>query len=234
MTGTGDIKKGKYTYYIHKCPMEGKQISIPEDVLFDMLDGEMRKIQVSKIFTEDLKVIFADIAAMKRDNVEPDIKLMRAKIRALEKRIKKLYGLIGEEGLDPDRIHEQIVTCQKQVIELEKNCAGLEDSQESAIQAIGAILDQIREFPTEFLRANREMKAAIAQEHIERIVIDGTKCTIAWKKPYSFLIKPEFVELAERVRTNPVMGLPRDEVRTVFDSYFSRVLFDFRVWLNVA
>lgn len=214
-TMTGDVKKGRYTYYVHKCPAAGKQASLTVDSILAMVAVEVERIRLSEAYSESLKAVFRDIVAMKERSARGEINAYQTKITHLENKRQKLIDLYAEGAIDRDALDRQIKLYNAQIRNLEESRISRAELKIDVMAKIAEAIDILRRFPEAFATGTPEEQCDLLADMAERVTIGESGASIEWKKPISFLTTPEIIGEEARVRICRGMHLQPDDVRTL-------------------
>lgn len=225
-TMTGDLKKGRFLYYIHKCPLSKKQISIPDKTISSVFDAEMKRVSLSDKFYTDLKEIFRTVLQEKESSSEFERKAIASRISALNTKKQRFYDLFGEAGIDAAELREQITRINDQVKTLEESKMKLVENTDSMILRISNIIESIRNAPRVYQSSSENKKAAILREMIDFAIMEKSgSFAVQWKKPYSILFgqldKFEFVSEWVNDETNFELSTKEFIIKTAVELAYS-------------
>jgi len=159
----GDTKKGRYLYYVHKCPDAGKQVSIPESKIAEYFDSEMKRISMSEEFYSDLKEIFKSVLQEKESSSDHEKKVIFSKLANLNIKKQRFYDLFGEGGIDAAELRDQIDRINLHIKSLEDSKSKLVENTDSLILRISRILENIRNMPKIYISSQDEKKSRHSQ-----------------------------------------------------------------------
>lgn len=192
---SGDFKKGQYIYYRHVCPNSEKQIYLQEDAIFDMLDAMVKEVQFNSEFAEYLKELFVDSVSAKKKETKSELAMISRKISQCELEQERLVVELARGEINRDVVRKGIDTYQKQIDNLNKQRQTLSVDHHDFIFKVSDIIDTLRDMPSIYLAAPRLGKAEIIRSMADGAVIDGDNLELIWKKPYSFLLCQQIIDI---------------------------------------
>ncbi len=182
---SGDIKKGKYIYYVE--PGESRKYHL-ESKIFKLIDKEIENIEFEEGYAEFLKLNFQDaIREVQEDHSKVKLSINK-KIVAIEKKQEKLVGLLLDEELPEKVIRNKIKNCDTEKRHLEEQLRYASEIKTEIWFEIVDVINALQAFPTEYKTCNYTEKAKYLKAMASRITFSGNSVTIDWKKPFSFIL----------------------------------------------
>ncbi len=189
---TAEIKKGKYIYYHctgwHKnCSMKKK--SINEENIAIQLEDAMKKITTDAKHAEWIKEGIKEFFQNEQDYYRSELERLNKKVDLLNNRISNMYT----DYLDRT-ITKEFYTSKSEEwnTELEK-CRRLlqahDNSNKSFMQMGIAIVELTENLYFSFKSLNNFEKAKMAQIVLSNLLLDGSKISYTYKKPYDIFAK---------------------------------------------
>lgn len=189
---TGDIKKGKYIYYIHKCRNKSdSQISILEETLESKIDKEIEKLEFSEDFSKKIKDLFNQMLDYKTKDNASKIEDINKKIAQLKLKSRKYLDLFGESSISKEDLIEVMNQCKEEIKILESKKNVSETINHKLIIQIADVIDTIRRFKPIYLESTVENKSKLLRQVTSKMTLDSGKIKIDFLKPFSILLKPE-------------------------------------------
>ena len=212
---TGEIKKGKYIYYQHKCPGKPKMVYIPEDSIFNRIDDEVKRIRFSDDFGEHVKTLTEDIRLVQRNNRKARLAKITREIAKIESEQEELLKLYASKKIPVKILEKTILKYESEIKALENQRKGLQTNNNKFLRQVVEIIDTLRDMPVIYLQATKEEKAEIIRSMAHGIIVRGDSIQILWKKPYSYLLKNEILDYKKKLTTlkfeNRQLQLPRTD-----------------------
>ncbi len=193
---TGQKKKGKYTYYTHRCPATGNNRRIREEKATALIDHAIRRVRFSPAFAENLKVLFQYAGEIWRRDANAEEQQVNAKISLLKEKKDRLYDLFAEKQIDRQLWREKIEKLNEEINSLENARQSFEMNHDLLVSRACDLIDELRDRPTAFLTTDDPLKKAEALGSLaENVEIDDDSARLRWKQPFSFLMRPALLDL---------------------------------------
>ena len=191
---SGEIKKGRYIYYGHRCERTGALSYIPENKIFALMDETVRKSCFSPMFSENLKRTFKKTFQQRKKDNHAELDRIAAKLKAIDEKRARLIDLYTDATIDRESLNRKMSALNIETDQLERYRAALGKDTGKTLELICKTIDSLRDEPATMLSADPDHKPETLRNLAEGITIDGGVLTLRWKKPYSFLMKPVLLE----------------------------------------
>jgi hypothetical protein len=188
----GDIVKGKYVYYIHKCRHTKKQFSISESDCFKRIHEQLNMVKFTDAFTANLKSIFKNVIRQKKLNKRNEISDITRSMNDIRVKKDRVFELFADGGVDISVIKPKIDEYETIYKDLSRQLSSAEVDGDKLFLAVGDIIGNIRTFVRNYESANNEDRVKILKMAVAKITMDGVNTTIHYKEPFSFILRPEF------------------------------------------
>jgi DNA invertase Pin-like site-specific DNA recombinase len=201
---SGDIKKGKYIYYVE--PGDSRKYHA-ESKIFELIDKEIESLQFEEGYSDFLKLNFQDaIKEVEQDHSKVKLSINK-KIGDIESKQKRLLELLLDQELPAQVIREKIKDFDIEKRHLEEQLSYASRIKTDVWFEIVDVINTLQHFPTEYKGLDYEGKSSYLRVMASRITLAGDSVTIDWKKPFSFILS---------VRKRTSMHARQDELRTIF------------------
>ena len=144
--------------------------------------------------------------------------------------------------MDRELLMREFAGLNKQTREMEDNQRGYAIRHEDLQLKVFKAVDELRDRPAAFLKADPEGKADILKQMAERVIISENGIRIDWKKPYVYLMRPILRRLeggqgadgadikkdALVSSKRPLLWAEKDEVRTEIE----KIALNLRLWFG--
>ena len=201
---SGDIKKGKYIYYVE--PGDSRKYHA-ESKIFELIDREIEGIEFEEGYADFLKLNFQDaIKEVREDHSKVKLSINK-KIAAIEKKQEKLIELLLDQELPAQVIRGKIKYYDAEKRHLEEQLSYASRVKTDIWYEIVDVINTLQAFPEEYKTLDYAGKAEYLRVMASRITFAGDSVTIDWKKPFSFILS---------VRKRLSKHSRQDDIRTVF------------------
>lgn len=206
----GDIKKGRYTYYVHSCRRSGRLEAVREERLIELFDAAMRGIELNDSIKDELAAVFREVLSDQRSTAEADARAIQNRISVLRARKEKAWEMYYVADAPKDDIAEQLNRINAEIRALEEKKLEVFEHSDDLLLRIVRILDDVWELPRIYRAADADGRAMILRNAIESATLADGALSIKWSGHFGIILRPELLE----VRGRPVMGGWREEPRT--------------------
>lgn len=229
-TLTGDTKKGKFVYYMHRCGNAKTGTYIPEETISRLIHEQASMVQFDESFGDILKTLFADVCNQNDKNQQPAIAGITRKIHELEVEQNRLVSLYGRGTLPLEVLERNINQLQDQIKSLCTEQKRLHVNKSQFILNTASVIDDLLKFNAIYNQSSPEDRAALLRTKAEYVVLDDGKVRFEWQKPYAFVLDPEILEHKDAVRTRSTMHARLNDVRTL-KAAVKRASEDWMLWM---
>jgi len=181
----GDVKKGVYTYYVHRCAdADGRQISVREERIQAAVDDAMRSLAIDEGFKNFIENSIKLVIHKNRGKREGVLAAIDAKEKVLRRKQDRMLELYGDEQIDQDALRVKLADLKRQIEAMERERASEYRDDHAVQKNIIRLLSDIRFFPAAYLEPMSEERAlkwlngpcAVAARKVLNIEIgDATK-----------------------------------------------------------
>lgn len=191
---SGEIKKGRYIYYGHRCERTGSVSYIPENKIFALMDDTVRKSCFSPMFSENLKRTFKKTFEQRTKDNHSELDRISAKLKAIDEKRARLIDLYTDSTIDREFLNRKMSELNSETDQLERYRGALGKDTGKTLELICKTIDSLRDEPDALLSASLDQKPENLRNLADGITINSDTLSLRWKKPYSFLMKPVLLE----------------------------------------
>ncbi len=191
---TGDTKKDKYIYYVHKCTGAGSNYK--EAYLHDMIDAAIVGVAFTADFAEMLKSLFANAIEEKNKYQESDVVRIAREISHLEKEQDKLVRLYRKSSIDAKVLERNINDINKQIEVLEKQRSLMRVDKNGFITHVAGVIDNLQDLPEIYEYSSRKDRVKLICSMADRVIVYSASVEIIWKQPFSFILQKKILQMS--------------------------------------
>jgi site-specific DNA recombinase len=222
---TGELKKGRYLYYMHYCTQI--RIYVSASIIQPAIDAAVAEVTFGNGFAEMLKDLFRQsVKTRRREHAE--LAALSRKIAAIEAKQDRIMDLYAVEGMDMDAVNRTVTRYRQEIARLTEQRRALRLDHEDFILKVDRVIEAARQFPIAYRNATDAQKGELLRPLVECVKIDGETASIEWRKPFAFVLDPALVRLGREVRTCRVGRAELDKLRTAV----ARVSMEWRLWMT--
>lgn len=210
----GDVVKGQYTYYVHKCADAGRQVSVREEAIFAHVEKVMGELAISEEFTYFMQNIVKLVIRKNRNKREGMLAAIEAKERVLLRKRDRIVDLYTDEAIDKEALKGKIADIKQQLEALDRERDSQHFDDEAVTARIVELLDDIHLFPQAYLAPMTEARLSKWLEG---------PMTIAARE--TLQIEADFTVDRERWRASEYMeGVKRYERAAIIDRTIDHIV----------
>ena len=191
---TGDLKKGQFLYYKHKCTSQLKQTYIPEKKIFEMLDSAVRDMRYSTDFAERLKSLATEILEERSRSNKSRQKELSKRLDEIQDKKDQVLELLLKQDIDLQTLKRKMNALDDEMATLRDRRKLLDTDYSEIIYQVGQLINELRDRPVAFLNGSYEEKTEILGIMAEGVIIQEDTAQLQWKEPYRFLLKNDILE----------------------------------------
>ena len=192
---TGEYKKNQYVYYSHICEQTGTRKYLSEAGILQSINTEVETARFHPNFADQLRELFKNYNQPKKATVRQEMGKVTRQITEFQLKKQKLLDLFAEDKIAKQDIEIGMERYQRRIDSLQRELKTVTQNHDNFIIQVSDIINRLRDMPLTYLKVPDEGKVEILKSMASGAIIDGSEVKIQWDKPFSFLMKPEILEL---------------------------------------
>lgn len=188
---TGQHKRGKYTYYTHRCKTSGRFMYNREDRIIEAIDSALTRARYSASFTAAFKGCVKSVGEVRKKVGGADLEALHRRELALKAKEERIADLFTEGDINIDLFRGKLDGLKAEL----KQLAGLRESfhkeDHKILIAVCEAIDALRNLPDKAIAAPVAEKKIHLQELVTELRVSPEGIQPVWKKPFSFLMASE-------------------------------------------
>jgi DNA invertase Pin-like site-specific DNA recombinase len=208
---TGELKKGKYQYYMHAC--SERRLYLPAAVIGPAIDEAISQVAFGDDFAALLKDLFRQ-SVKTRKAEQSELAALSRKISDLEVQQDKILALYSVDGMDLDAVNRTLSKFRQEIARLTEQRAALRIDHHDFIVKVDSVIEMAKQFPLIYRNASEAQKGDMLHPLIDCVKIDGEAATIEWRKPFAFVLDPALIRFKDKVRSRTGRRAELHKLRT--------------------